>query len=138
VVAVNRGWIRNDGRYSAVPADYRAVPAGEVEVHGLLLPSQERGTFGPTDPGEGYRASLARLDLDRLDLQVEGDLEPVWVQLTRPEAGAPDPSPRPLEPPVVNDEGPHLSYAVQWFIFASIAGGGYPLILRRRARERSR
>lgn len=137
VVAVNRGWIRNDGRFSAVPDEYRAVPAGEVEVEGLLHPSQERGTLGATDPDEGRLASLARIDLDRLDAQVDGDLLPVWVQLTAPEPGAPDPSPTLLGLPDVNDEGPHLSYAVQWGIFTVIALVGYPMILRRAARERS-
>jgi cytochrome oxidase assembly protein ShyY1 len=28
-----------------------------------------------------------------------------------------------LEPPVIGD-GPHLSYAIQWFAFAAIAVGG--------------
>ncbi|WCO65393.1 SURF1 family protein [Iamia majanohamensis] len=138
VVAVNRGWIRNDGRYSAVPEEYAAVPAGEVTVTGLTHPSQERGTLGATDPTGTELTSLARVDLDRLDEQVDGELLPVWVQLTQPEAGAPDPSPEPLDPPVVDDEGPHLSYAFQWFTFAAIALGGYPLILRRVARERGR
>ncbi|HEX7131923.1 MAG TPA: SURF1 family protein, partial [Iamia sp.] len=136
VVAVNRGWIRNDGRFQEVPAEYRTVPEGEVTVEGLLHSSQERGTFGPTDPPDGELRSLARVDLDRLDQQVEGDLLPVWVQLTVAEAGAPEPSPQLLDPPVVNDEGPHLSYAVQWAIFTIIALVGYPLILRRAARER--
>jgi cytochrome oxidase assembly protein ShyY1 len=138
VVAVNRGWIRNDGRFTAVPDEYRAVPTGEVAVEGLLHASQERGTLGATDPPDGTLESLARVDLDRLDGQVEGDLLPVWVQLTTAEAGAPSPSPQLLDPPVVNDEGPHLSYAVQWAIFTIIALGGYPLILRRAAREKGR
>lgn len=137
VLAVTRGWINNDGRYSAVPDEYRAVPDGEVTVEGLLLRSQERGTLGPTDPPDGTLTSLARVDLARLDQQVDGDLLPVWLQLTAAEPGAPDPSPRPLALPDVNDEGPHLSYAVQWFIFTTIAVGGYPLILRRAARERT-
>lgn len=137
VVAVNRGWIRNDGRFSGVPEEYRAVPTGEVEVEGLLHTSQERGTLGATDPDEGRLTSLARIDLDRLDAQVDGDLLPVWVQLTEPEPGAPDPSPTPLGLPDVDDEGSHLSYAVQWGIFTLIALGGYPMILRRAARERS-
>jgi cytochrome oxidase assembly protein ShyY1 len=34
------------------------------------------------------------------------------------------------------DEGPHLGYAVQWFIFSTIALVGYPLIIRRSARNR--
>jgi cytochrome oxidase assembly protein ShyY1 len=42
-------------------------------------------------------------------------------------------TPVPL-PPL--DDGPHLSYAIQWFIFSTIALVGYPLILRRHARGR--
>lgn len=135
VIAVNRGWIPNDGRHTAVPDEY-AVPDGEVELTGLLHPTQTRGTLGASDPEDGVVASLARIDVDRLDQQVDGDLLPVWLQLTEPEPGAPDPSPTVLDLPDVDDEGSHMSYAAQWFIFASIAGLGYPLILRRRARER--
>jgi hypothetical protein len=43
-----------------------------------------------------------------------------------------------LLPPPELTEGPHLSYAIQWFIFSSIAVIGYPLILRRRAGELAR
>lgn len=136
VVAVNRGWIRNDGRHTAVPEENRAVPEGEVTVAGITHPTQERGTLGAEDPPDGRLDSLARIDLERLDQQVDGDLLPVWVQLTEAEAGAPEGSPKLLDPPVVNDEGPHLSYAVQWAIFTVIALVGYPLILRRTARER--
>ncbi len=137
VLAVNRGWVSNDGRFTAVPDEYRAVPTGEVTVEGLLHGSQERGSFGPTDPADGDLTSLARVDVDRLDQQVEGDLLPVWLQLSAAEPGAPDPSPRILQLPDVNDEGPHLSYAVQWFFFTALALVGYPLILRRAARERA-
>lgn len=135
VVAVNRGWIRNDGRHQAVPADF-AVPDGEVRLTGLLHPAQERGTLGATDPPDGRLESLARVDLERLDQQVDGELLPVWVQLTAPEPNAPDPSPEPLGLPVVDDQGSHLSYAGQWFTFSTIAALGYPLILRKVARER--
>jgi cytochrome oxidase assembly protein ShyY1 len=34
--------------------------------------------------------------------------------------------------------GPHLSYAGQWFIFASIAAIGYLLVLRKVARSQTR
>jgi cytochrome oxidase assembly protein ShyY1 len=134
VVAVNRGWIRNDGRYTKVPDTYE-VPSGEVGVFGIAHASQERGTLGATDPPGSRLDSLARVDLDRLDQQVEGELLPVWVQMTRAEATAPDPSPELLDPPDVDDEGPHLSYAIQWFIFATILAIGYPLVLRKVARD---
>lgn len=137
VLAVNRGWIPNDGRHDEVPADYE-VPDGVVEVTGLLQEAHERGSFGPRDPSEGQLASMARVDLERLDQQVEGDLLPLWLQVTEPEPGAPDPSPRPLQPPSTDDEGPHLGYAGQWFTFSAIAAFGYPLILRKVAREKQR
>ena len=35
-----------------------------------------------------------------------------------------------VAPPELS-EGPHLGYAVQWFIFTAIAVVGYPLVLRR-------
>lgn len=136
VVAVNRGWIRNDGRFTEVPDDYVA-PEGEVTVTGLTHPTEQRGSLGAIDPAQGTLTSLARLDLERYDQQVDGDLLPVWVQLTESEAAAPDPSPELLDPPVTDDEGTHLSYAVQWFTFSTIALVGYPFILRKVARERA-
>jgi cytochrome oxidase assembly protein ShyY1 len=32
-------------------------------------------------------------------------------------------------------EGPHLNYAVQWFLFAAVGVLAYPFLLRRQARE---
>ena len=55
-----------------------------------------------------------------------------------PEEAAADGAPElvPLGPPGA-DEGPHLAYAVQWFIFTTIAAGGYVLLLRRVARDQA-
>ena len=41
-------------------------------------------------------------------------------------------------PPPELGEGPHLSYAVQWFIFTTIAIVGYPLVLRRVVQRRGK
>jgi cytochrome oxidase assembly protein ShyY1 len=40
--------------------------------------------------------------------------------------------------PVPPGEGPHLGYAFQWFIFATIAVIGYPLVLRKVAHEKEK
>lgn len=131
-VVVNRGWIANEGRFDAVPPAFEA-PAGEIAVTGLVRRTETRGSFGPKDPPTGRLANLARADIARFQHQVPERLLPAWVQLKteRPTAA---PSPRPLPVPQL-DEGPHFSYAVQWFIFSAVAVGGYPFILRRRARE---
>lgn len=36
------------------------------------------------------------------------------------------------------NEGPHLSYAVQWFVFTTVGAVGYPLVLRRIVQRRRR
>lgn len=43
----------------------------------------------------------------------------------------------PVPPPELS-EGPHLSYAVQWFIFSAIAVVGYPLMMARLVRRRGK
>jgi cytochrome oxidase assembly protein ShyY1 len=43
-----------------------------------------------------------------------------------------------LVPPPELSEGPHLSYAIQWFTFATIALVGYGLLVRREVRDRRR
>ncbi|HYU58335.1 MAG TPA: SURF1 family cytochrome oxidase biogenesis protein, partial [Actinomycetota bacterium] len=76
-----------------------------------------------------------RIDLQALQARVPYDLYPVVLRLATQEppqaAGIPEPVPQePL------DEGPHLSYAVQWFAFAAIGLIGWPILLRRAARDR--
>jgi cytochrome oxidase assembly protein ShyY1 len=64
-----------------------------------------------------------------------GDPDPV-IRLERQEPPQPGDVPRALGGDAVEtDEGPHLSYAVQWFLFASVALIGWPLLLRRQARQ---
>ena len=64
---------------------------------------------------------------------------PAWIQLqsTRP-SQAPGPTvPRILGPPEL-DEGPHFSYAVQWFIFSVCVAIGWVLAVRRSVAARRR
>jgi len=133
LLIVNRGWISNSGQHEAVPAAYDR-PTGEVTVVGMVRPSQTRGSIGPVDPADGHLDTLARLDVGRLAEQLDGDVLPAYVQLEAqdPAVTTADPTPVPRE---ALGEGPHLNYAVQWFIFTTVALVGYPLILRRRARE---
>jgi cytochrome oxidase assembly protein ShyY1 len=135
-VVVNRGWFANPGSITSVPASLKA-PGGTVTVTGRLRVSETRGSYGPKDPVTGTLTALARADVARIDQQVPEDLLPGWIQLSsqRPKLAASAPEPVPPEP---LDEGPHFSYAVQWAIFTTIALVGYPLILRKRARELER
>ncbi|MFL6206954.1 MAG: SURF1 family protein [Acidimicrobiales bacterium] len=137
-IVVNRGFLGFDRQGEIVPPD---APSGEVAVEGVLLDSEHRGRFGPSDPDKGRLAVLARVDLARVAQQVDYEVLPAYLQRVRstPDevtaAGAPELVPLGLPEP---SEGPHLSYAVQWFIFTTIASVGYVILLRRVARDEAR
>jgi cytochrome oxidase assembly protein ShyY1 len=115
--------------------DVPPPPAGEVTVVGRVRPSQERRRGQLSDP-EGERREFQRIDLDRLAGQLPAPVVPVYVELvsSEPAEGA---LPEPALVPELS-EGPHLSYAVQWFIFSVCVAVGWVLAVRRSAQLRRR
>jgi surfeit locus 1 family protein len=130
-VVVNRGFVPTSVDDPPPP------PSGEVEVHGILLATQERSGIGPRDPARGTLDVLSRVDLARLQQQYGRDLYPVYLQATSSTPAEPDDLPVLVEEPD-RGEGPHLSYAVQWFLFALVGAVGWPVLLRRTAHEHRR
>lgn len=130
VLFVNRGFV-------PLAVGFPAAPTGEVEVRGLLRVSQERRTGQLSDPADGIIAELQRLNIDRLAVQTPGPLLPMYLQLLQ---SAPAEIPGLPEPVIRPDlsEGSHLSYAVQWMIFAIAVGAGWVLAVRRSVQQRRR
>ena len=62
-------------------------------------------------------------------------LYPISVDLTSQDPAQIGLLPVAIPPPVL-DEGPHLNYAGQWFIFATLTVIVYPLLMRRLARNK--
>jgi surfeit locus 1 family protein len=91
------------------------VEPGPVRVRGLATPIQSGGGQPLEHAG---RTTWARLDLDALRARLPYPLLPVAVRQT-PDSSLPR-LPRRLPPPELND-GPHLNYAIQWFLFAGMA-----------------
>ena len=133
---VNRGWIPLEddvGTEASIPPP----PAGRLTVSGRVRASQHRGRFfSPTDPADGRLRQLYRVDVDRIGEQVPYVLLPAYVELisTVPPPSEPDAQPVPVPAPAL-DDGPHLSYAGQWMLFAACAIGGWILVVRRTARS---
>jgi surfeit locus 1 family protein len=103
-------------------------------VTGVLLPPEEDST---PEPGSSPQVTFRNVDLGRLRAQLPYDLVPLelWLQDQRPPQPGRLPTSAPL--PDLKESPPHLSYAVQWFTFATIALVGYGVLIRKELRERS-
>lgn len=130
-VVVDRGWIPESTDPSAA-----APPAGEVTLTGLLLPGEQRGFLTPKPILTRSRV-LTRIDLDAITRDMPYRIYPLWLLLEKqqPPATADLPAIAPLPSP---EEPPHLSYAIQWFLFAATALFGYAFLVRREAQDRDR
>ncbi len=133
VLIVDRGWVPIDLDQPGAPD---AEPPGEiVVVVGVLRKSEIRGSFGPVDPEEGVLDRIARVNLERLDQQIDRDVVDVYVQLQSQEPGQATTLPEIVALPTPS-EGSHRAYAVQWFLFAAVIAVGYPILLWRTAEGR--
>jgi surfeit locus 1 family protein len=125
-VIVDRGWVPLETTTPPVAGE-DAAPTGRVTVTGLALPPDQ-----VSDPAVASPAIVTRIDLGRSDLPYP--LLPVYVllQTQAPSQAAPE-----VVAPPGFDNGPHLSYAVQWFSFATIAVVGCFVLLVRDRRGNS-
>ncbi len=139
-VLVDRGWIPADG--NDTPAAWAKYDApGQVTVSGVLRASQpETGFLGaPIDPtltpGQKGLDQWIFVNVGRIAQQLPYRVLPVYIQ-QEPVAGNANP---PIPQPVQLDlsEGPHESYAIQWFSFAAIMLVGYPYYVRRQEKSKT-
>jgi len=127
-ILVDRGWV--PFAMDAPPVTAAAPPAAAVSVTGLLAPSEPGGA----PPSDGPVTTVTRADLDRVGRQLPYPLLPFYLQL-RSQVPA-QVSELPVPPPVPTlDDGPHLSYALQWFAFATIAAFGFGLLVWREVHD---
>jgi len=111
---VDRGWIPN-GRNAAEPATVPATPAGDVTVTGWL----RRGE--PSLGRQMTNGQLASINLAEAGAGMDATLYGAYLILGS-EAGPPGEQiarPQALEKPDTG-QGPHLAYALQWWLAAPV------------------
>ncbi|MHA7144421.1 SURF1 family cytochrome oxidase biogenesis protein [Arthrobacter sp. TmT3-37] len=127
-VIIDRGWLPIGNAEAGRPDEVPEPPAGQVEVTARTKPGEPAVNRGAP---EGQVASIDLPALaDRLDYPVQ-DAAYGLLALERPAA-----SQTPLAAPKPSiDEGPHLSYSLQWFAFGVLAfvGLGYAARQQRRS-----
>ncbi len=131
-VLVDRGWLPQElANTEYLP---KFAVDGTVEIRGIVLPSNSRPTDKPLAgkdlalPGETRIQSWLRVDIPLIRRQLPYPVLPAYIQQL-PADNIPDNAyPRPLSPEHL-DEGPHLSYAMQWFTFAAMLVVIYALLI---------
>jgi surfeit locus 1 family protein len=121
-VLVLRGWVPFS--IDSVPVVEAAPTVRDVVVEGWLLAPESRGRSRPDRDG-----IVRTLDISGIGERLPFELAPFAIQLRTqdpPNAQLPVPVPAPEL-----SEGPHLSYAIQWFCFAAVAVAGAAILVRR-------
>ena len=120
-IIINRGFI-------ALNATPPPAPPGVVKVVGVLRSTEER-TTGQAREASGELNEFFRLDINRLQQQIEPELLNVALvaEVSEP---ADDSTLLPVSPPELS-EGSHLSYAIQWLIFSVAVIVGWVLAVRK-------
>jgi cytochrome oxidase assembly protein ShyY1 len=122
-ILVLRGWV--PFAIQRAPVAEAAPPSGAVTVEGTLLPDEGDGSNRPDADG-----IVRTLDVEGIASTLSYDVAPLPIRLTDQRPAQSGDLPRP-EPPPQLSEGPHLSYAIQWFSFAVIALVGAVILVRR-------
>lgn len=119
-VVINRGWLPIGNNEAGRPDTVPPAPSGEVTVVARLKPAE------PTLQRGAPEGQLASIDLAKYQEEVGYELEQAAYGLMASEDPQPSVVPEAAPKPSV-DEGPHLSYAMQWFAFGVMVfiGLGY-------------
>jgi len=154
VIIVDRGWVA-PGESSPEPDDVPAPPTGETTVVARLKPGEPLPRSGRTAP-EGQVPTIHLPLIAGTVASGEAALTDVYGLMVS-EDPAPATAPQALASPSA-DPGPHLSYAIQWILFAIMgfvfiwymirterrhrredaaeAAGAAPVVRERRRRDR--
>ena len=119
---VRRGWVPTT--MSTPPVHDAPPPSGLVTLTGILERSVDQPPFGARDADDGILERVFHPDTQRLDRQMTGTLLPVVLRMDALAGATAVSLPAAPDTPAL-DEGSHLSYAVQWHLFALLALGAY-------------
>ncbi|MFD0276764.1 SURF1 family protein [Kitasatospora sp. NPDC127111] len=132
-VLVNRGWVPS----GASAADYPAVaaaPAGRVTVTGRLRADETAGN-GLHDRSGMPDRQFNLISTEQQAKETGATLLGGYLELTATEP-APADQPELLPEPNHSDIGPHMAYAIQWWLFTALIPVGFAVMARREAKDR--
>jgi surfeit locus 1 family protein len=139
-ILIDRGWISNEEYIASGLEPYELDDP--VELVGIIRLSQPQPSLSfiadPTlAPDAPVKVEWKFLAIERVQQQLPFELHPFYLELADPitdEEGMPIPNPE-----IDLSQGPHLSYAIQWFGFSAVSlGGGIAWWRARQRRQRGK
>ncbi|TSB18536.1 SURF1 family protein [Streptomyces sp. NBC_01525] len=133
-VLVNRGWIAAGGDLTKFP-DVPAAPRGTVTVTGRMMADETTEGSGIKD-----RQGLPDRQVMLINSAQQAKLlhRPVlagYIEQNAP--NTPHHTPELVPEPDHDSIGPHMAYAVQWWLFAAAVPVGWVVLVRRERRDRA-
>ncbi|MFG2503710.1 SURF1 family protein [Streptomyces sp. NPDC048441] len=133
VLLVNRGWIPANGPQTAFPK-IPAPPKGENTVTGRMMTDETSAESGIKNlqglPDRQIMLISSGQQAHSLGKEVLGG----YIELTSPKPA--DGSPQVIGEPEHSDIGPHMAYAVQWWLFCAGVPIGWVVLVRREVKDR--
>jgi cytochrome oxidase assembly protein ShyY1 len=129
VLLVNRGFL-------PLRMDLPDAPTGRITIEGRLRVSAVRRTGAVSDASTGELHEVQRIDITRLAPQLPNQPVSMYVDLLESQPADSDLLSRISDPVFTN--GPHLSYAIQWFLFSACALAGWSIAVRREVKKNQR
>ena len=136
---VNRGWIKADRDLTAFPK-VPPAPRGKVKVVGRMMPDETTEASGIKDtkglPDRQVMLINSKDQAEKLGRPVLGGF--VQLKETSPKPAASGKQPEILPEPDHSGIGPHMAYAVQWWLFAAAVPVGWVILVRRERQDRAK
>ncbi|KUL43107.1 hypothetical protein ADL22_13600 [Streptomyces sp. NRRL F-4489] len=131
-VLVNRGWIPAGDDLTKFPT-VPAAPKGTVTVTGRLMADETTAASGIKNtkglPPRQVMLINSRQQAERTGRPMLGG----YIEQTAPhQPGGPEQVPEPDHDSI----GPHMAYAIQWWLFAAAVPVGWVVLVRRERRDR--
>jgi cytochrome oxidase assembly protein ShyY1 len=133
-VLVNRGWISPGDDLVHFP-EIPAPPSGEITVTGRLRPDESSGATGIRDRHGLPPRQIMLISSTKVADEVPEQLLGGYLELVSTSAGAAAARPELLPEPDHSSIGPHMAYAVQWWLFSALVPVGWVVLLRRERAE---
>ncbi|MGC5362698.1 SURF1 family protein [Streptomyces sp. DT24] len=131
-VLINRGWVPSADDQRAFP-EVPAPPRGEVTVTGRLKADETTGASGIKDLSDLPDRQIMLISSAQQAKALSRPVLGGYVEQTGPVP--PGDSPELVAAPDDSSIGPHMAYAVQWWLFAAAVPVGWVILARRDKRE---